>query len=356
MATPQGYERGGLNASYYSGRDLNTASTVVRGIDAQVNFNWGYGSAAPRQLGNDNFGATWKGKIQSLKTGLVNFFTTSDDGVQLKIAGSTIINKWQDQGATEHSGSIVLQAGQYYDIEVSYYENVGRARMELSWDAMGSKQLVNAADLFYSAPTSSSLADKPQSTLSGLGNSSFFSSTTEQRFGFQTTVWNADNPKGAQSGTVKEFNFDFANGSPTGGIRPDNFFIQASGRLIVQNSGWYDFFTTADDGVKLNIGGNTVISNWQDQALTTRQGGTWLNGGQNYSIDLNYYENAGLAGLKLEWSGADTGGQRQTLTARNILTFSDRMGIDIDTGNMFQAYDRTGGDMTQLRQLYPSWI
>jgi hypothetical protein len=107
---------------------------------------------------------------------------------------------------------------------------------------------------------------------------------------------------------------------------------------------------------RADIGGNAIISNWQDQALTMRHGGVWLTGGQNYSIDLNYYENAGLAGLKLEWSGADTGGQRQTLTARNILTFSDRMGIDIDTGNMFQAYDRTGGDMTQLRQLYPSWI
>jgi PA14 domain len=365
---PVGFERGGLNSWYFNGRSGANVPTV-QGLDRQVDFDWGYGSAAPGQVGNDNFGAYWKGKIQSAVTGWTKFFTTVDDGVYLKVGGQTVIDKWYDQAPTEHQGGMYLEAGKFYDIEMSYYEAGGGATMKLAWETPGAtKQIVGAANLFYDLnqaaaagiPRPAPVPALPNPTISAPAlptnlTSNFFTGSGEQRFGFMTTVTNTLTGKIVGSGTVNQFNFDFGNGGPVIGVT-DNFRIDTSARFFVQKSGWYDFFTTADDGIKLSIDSEAVINNWQDQAPTTRQGGKWLEAGKQYFMNMNYYEAGGGATLKLEWSGPDTAGQRQSVTARNALTLSDRMPVNVGGSNMFEAYDKTGGDMTKLRQLYPNQL
>ncbi|MGF1514908.1 MAG: PA14 domain-containing protein, partial [Elainellaceae cyanobacterium] len=46
-----------------------------------------------------------------------------------------IVDKFIDQPATDHTGTITLQAGQKYDIRLEYYENGGAALSQLYWSS-----------------------------------------------------------------------------------------------------------------------------------------------------------------------------------------------------------------------------
>jgi hypothetical protein len=178
----------------------------------------------------------------------------------------------------------------------------------------------------------------------------------DQRFGFVTQVTAPDFSRYYASGTTKTIDFNFGNGSPVAGAPTDNFNVGASGRMSVQNTGWYNFFVTADDSVSVTIGGNTIARNTGSRGTTTYQSGMWMEAGKSYFFGANYQDLGGGASFKVEWQGQDTGWNRTALTERNVLTLSDRMPVNVYPSNMFQAYDATGGDMTKLRQLYPNQL
>ena len=77
----------------------------------------------------------WTGQIEPLYTETYTFQTSTDDGVRLWVDGQLIIDKWLDQAATAHTGSIALVAGQKVDIRMDYYENAGGATAQLAWSS-----------------------------------------------------------------------------------------------------------------------------------------------------------------------------------------------------------------------------
>jgi hypothetical protein len=356
-SAPQGFQAGGLNAYYFKDLTPNQSwgNAAVQTLDRQINFDWGNGGAASGAVGNDNFGASWKGKIKAIATGWTNFFTTVDDGVHLKFGGQSVINKWYDQAATEHQGGIWMQADQFYDIEVAYYEHGGSASMKLAWQAPGSsKQIVSANDLFYDIGAANAAGIKPPSpTITSAPVKPMTLSAFDARFGFVMSVQDA-NFNTLAAGIAKTIDFDFGYASPTANAPADNFRLNGAGRMSVQRSGWYNFFTTADDSINLTIGGTALANNTTARATTTYQSGMWMNAGESYFLNLQYQDLGGTANVKIEWQGEDTGWQRRSLTERNSLTLTDRSPVNVYSGNMFAAYDQTGGDMTKLRQLYPN--
>ena len=69
--------------------------------------------------------------------------------MRLWVNGVQLINKWQDQGGTEWSGTIALVAGQIYDIKMEYFENGWNANATLSWaSASQVKQIIPQAALY----------------------------------------------------------------------------------------------------------------------------------------------------------------------------------------------------------------
>jgi uncharacterized delta-60 repeat protein len=130
----------GLTGEYFNNMDF-TAPVLTRN-DSNINFNWGTGSPDPR-IDPDTFSVIWSGAIQAPTTGRYTFYTTTDDGVRLTIAGQNIIDHLQPQAATEWSGSIDLVAGQKYDLHMAYFERAGGAQARLSWSGPGiAKQIV----------------------------------------------------------------------------------------------------------------------------------------------------------------------------------------------------------------------
>ncbi len=97
--------------------------------------------------------------------------------------------------------------------------------------------------------------------------------------------------------------FDWGNGSPALNLEPDTFSARYSGELVAPSTGTYTFYATSDDGERLYINGQTVLSDFEDHWARTTSGTINLLAGKRVPIRLEYFENTQRASLKLEWSG-----------------------------------------------------
>jgi YD repeat-containing protein len=136
----------GLTGEYYDNDDF-TGYKLTR-IDPTVNFDWGSNSPDP-SIGNDFFSVRWTGMVVPRYSETYTFYTTTDDGVRLWIDGQTIIDKWVDQGPTEWTGQVYLEAGRAYSIRMEFYEHWGGATAKLSWSsASQAKEIVPQSQLY----------------------------------------------------------------------------------------------------------------------------------------------------------------------------------------------------------------
>jgi parallel beta-helix repeat protein len=133
-------------------------------------------------------------------------------------------------------------------------------------------------------------------------------------------------------------NFAWGNGSPASSIDASTFSARYSGEILAPSTGTYTFFTTSDDGVRLNINSKLVINDFNDHAPRTVSGSAILTAGQRVPFKLEYYESYGGATLKLEWSGP--GVARQVIPTANL--FSSAV-VTPPTGQAFYVAP-TGSD------------
>jgi predicted alpha-1,6-mannanase (GH76 family) len=148
--TPVNGSGDGLNGNYFNGKNFETSRLTRK--DATINFEWGTGS--PNALVNvDQFSARWTGQIQPRFYGKYTFFLVADDGCRLWVNNQLVINKWNDDGGTEVSGTITLDAGQKYDVRLEYFENGGGAKAKLEWSSPLQVREVIATSQLYSTVT-----------------------------------------------------------------------------------------------------------------------------------------------------------------------------------------------------------
>ena len=101
--------------------------------DPQINFS--FSNSPDPTINDDMFSARWTGEVEAAFTETYTFYTSSDDGVRLWIDGRLLVDAWIDQGTTEYSGTIDLEAGENYSLVMEYYENGGGAVAELRWSS-----------------------------------------------------------------------------------------------------------------------------------------------------------------------------------------------------------------------------
>lgn len=111
-----------------------------------------------------------------------------------------------------------------------------------------------------------------------------------------------------QTVTTKWINYDWDTGSlgilndgrdPNSNIQPDNVCMTFTTSETFAG-GWYTFYIVADDGFKLLIGGNEVLSRWFIQAPTMYAVNVPVTAG-THAITLRYFENTGQAVARLAW-------------------------------------------------------
>jgi WD40 repeat protein len=108
-------------------------------------------------------------------------------------------------------------------------------------------------------------------------------------------------------------NFNWGTASPDpftaapaiAAIAADTFSVRWVGKVEPLYSESYTFFATHNDGVRLWVNGQSVISNWFNQtAAVTSSGSITLAAGVKYDVTLEYYDNTGAAQVNLEWQSA----------------------------------------------------
>jgi hypothetical protein len=115
----------------------------------------------------------------------------------------------------------------------------------------------------------------------------------------------------------KKIAFDWLQRSPFRGWRKDKFSVRWTGFIKVPRDGVYEFFTHSDDGVRLVIGGQPIITNWSVHRLTVDRGSVPLKKGV-YPIKIEYFEQSRKAIMKLSWK-SDSDARATTVPSRNLI-------------------------------------
>src|SRR5215469_12199215 len=89
--------------------------------------------------------------------------------------------------------------------------------------------------------------------------------------------------------------FDWGEGSFAPGHPVDHFSVRWTGYFIPKESGDYEFFTSADDGVRLFLDDGRSIDDWLPQSQTLETCMKHLAAGKPYKIRLEYFEDVGSA-------------------------------------------------------------
>lgn len=134
------------------------------------------------------------------------------------------------------------------------------------------------------------------------------------------------------SRTDATVNFNWSTGTPDPAVPADQFSVRWSGWVQAPSSGQFNFFVTADDGLRLWIDGVLIIDFWIDQGFIERSGSARLQADHKHDIRLEYYENAGAAACKLEWSGPGV--------SRAIIPASRLYPRDVNTVHLDASYPK----------------
>jgi hypothetical protein len=103
--------------------------------------------------------------------------------------------------------------------------------------------------------------------------------------------------------TDSTVDFNWSSGSPDASIGANTFSVRWTGWVEAPSDGDYVFHTRSDDGVRLWVDNQLLIDNWTDHAAAEDSSNNiTLQAGRKYDIRLEYYENAGLATIKLSWT------------------------------------------------------
>jgi len=107
----------------------------------------------------------------------------------------------------------------------------------------------------------------------------------------------------------------------------DEFSLRASGYIDVPADGTYTFELESDDGSRLWVDGTLVVDHDGLHGFAPLEGKVILEEGRN-SINIEYFENTGSAGLVLRWESPDF---PKEIVPRASLTHDDNM---VDDNNM----------------------
>jgi beta-glucosidase len=148
--------------------------------------------------------------------------------------------------------------------------------------------------------------------------------------------------------------FDWGEGSFAAGAPVDHFSVRWSGYFIPKVTADYQFFTSADDGVRFYVGDDKVIDDWQPHSQTVDAGIKRLEVGQPYKIRLEYFEDVGSAIVGFGITRADSFvGNKTRALAANADAVVICVGFDPKTEG--EGADRTfelvGGQDELIRQI-----
>lgn len=177
--------------------------------------------------------------------------------------------------------------------------------------------------------------------IDGAGRQDAFSPVTASG-GLAASYWNNTTLSGTPAVTRTDavVDFNWGTGSPGIGVNADGFSARWSGYVSVPTAGSWTFYSSTDDGGRVQVDGVYVTDDWRDHGPTETSGAISLGAGL-HEITMEYYENAGGAAATLSWSGP--GVAKQVIPSTNLL---QRTGFTAPAGIYEALAQSTDGTFT----------
>ncbi len=139
--------------------------------------------------------------------------------------------------------------------------------------------------------------------LNAIPLSAFRPSGSSEEYGLKGEYFNNIDFKGipVHTRTDKTISFDWGGSSPAHGVKNDNFSVRWTGKLIPPKSGKYELCILSDDGSRLYIDNQLIVSHWSDHGPEMKKGSMKLIEGREYDVRIEFYEKGGGAVMKFGW-------------------------------------------------------
>lgn len=253
------------------------AATTSTGV---IDYDWGSGSPAAG-VPADHWSAQWTAFVD-FEPGTYRFYTENDDGVRVFLGDKHIITDWRRGAARTNEATVSLLGGRY-SMAVDFFDYVGRAVLRLGWQRVGPPK-AGAGDVTL-------IPAQPAPPSPGLPSGSWL-----------TQYWNNVDLSGPPALTRNEaaVDDDWGTGSPLPGTINSDHFSARWSRAIYFDAGSYRFTAESDDGIRVSIGGNTIIDDWNVRPLRTNTADVDLAAG-TYAVVVEYFEHTGDALARFSW-------------------------------------------------------
>lgn len=166
LLSRQAIAQTGMKGEYYNG--TNFEEKVLTRIDPEIHFNWFQQSPAPG-VNQSYFSVRWTGKLLAPASGKYEFSARVDDGIRVWVGQRKIIDGWALHDNAAFKGTVVLEAGKYYELRVDYFNAMLEGTINLLWEIpeeskplLGtSAKPVSGRYLFQTIPKAKPVATKP---------------------------------------------------------------------------------------------------------------------------------------------------------------------------------------------------
>ncbi|MDB5321648.1 MAG: hypothetical protein JWN40_3279 [Phycisphaerales bacterium] len=274
----------GLHAEYFQGKKFD--NKIGERTDARISFYWSR-SAPVEGLHGDAFAVRWTGFIVAPQPGTYNIIAQYDDWCRVSIDDQDLIDDWKE--GKGRADGIVKLTGKPQPIRVEFCNTGGPGHMDLHWALIGSKgeAAIPPEALFTDKAAAARLAGKPITPLKG--------------FGLAAEYFDGDLKRSVFARTDPQVDFLWQDTRPAG--VQENFSVRWKGFLKAPKPGKYHIILIHDDGARLWIDDNPLVSSWTKTASHNVQ--VELTG-KPQPIVIELINTGGASKISLQWTPPGT--------------------------------------------------
>ncbi|HEY3342379.1 MAG TPA: PA14 domain-containing protein, partial [Anaerolineae bacterium] len=248
---------------YFTDASLSTRCNSAY-VETTYVFGQWFDSAPATGCPARTFGARYTKQV-SFPGGSYTFHMQRAGQARIYVDGAILIDLWQ-AGDSGSDATIALTG--LHEVKVEYAGAAASPALGVWWSGPGALPTAPATDL----------------------------STWRAEYYGNRTLWGQ--PALIQKESGDGINHDWGDGGPGYGLPVDNWSARYA-RNVSLSCGTYRFSVHADDGVRLWVGTQLLINQWQDQvgdftADLSQTGGT-------LPVQVEYYEHAWGASLTVNW-------------------------------------------------------
>ncbi|MCA9264190.1 MAG: hypothetical protein KDA60_10100 [Planctomycetales bacterium] len=355
--TVQDISPGGFRIQQYASNDsvesladvdallTTTVAPAINFSDTPGGGQGHFSNDAAFPLGNDDdfvIHATGRISVSVPQAGLWTFGINSDDGARLLIDGRKVIEDDAIHSASDTLGTIELSSGQH-EIELIYFDHLGDATVELFAASGDHASFGPQFDLVSTTGTGLRPTGGGFSVRQLVANTSILNLANAETVVRPTYV---DSINFSGSGALGHYSADELY--PLGD--DDDFVLVATASFRVSSSqaGAWTFGVNSDDGTRLKVDGNIVLTDDSIHSTADTFGAVQLAAG-NHQIELVAFDHVGGSAVELF---AAPGNHTSFNSSFELLTSGKTSGLEVYTGLGSRTYSLDAGASNDGNAMY----